>query len=51
MLPRTRFGNHAAFAHPQRQQRLAQRVVDLVRACVVQVLALEPNLRAATPRG
>ena len=34
-------GDHAALAHPLGQQRLAERVVDLVRAGVQQVLALE----------
>ena len=43
------FGNHPRFAHPQRQQRLAQGVVDLVGPGVVEVLAFEPDLRAAAP--
>jgi len=37
----------AGLAHPRRQQRLADGVVDLVRAGVVQVLALEQDLRPA----
>ena len=41
------FGDHALLAHPQREQRLAERVVDLVGAGVVEVFALEPDLRAA----
>ena len=40
-------GDHARLAHPPREQRLADGVVDLVRAGVVQVLALEVDLRAA----
>ncbi|MDR8822196.1 hypothetical protein FEQ05_05940 [Burkholderia pseudomultivorans] len=41
------FGDHALLAHPLREQRLADHVVDLVRAGVVQVLALQVDLRAA----
>ena len=41
------FGDHAALAHPQREQRLAERVVDFVGAGVVEVFALEPDLSAA----
>ncbi len=41
------FGNHSRLAHPQRQQGLAQRVVDLVGAGVVDVLAFEPDLGSA----
>ena len=41
------FGDHALLAHPQREQRLAERVVDFVRAGVIEVFALEPDLRAA----
>ena len=49
-------GDHARLAHPLGQQRLAQRVVDLVRAGVQQVLALEVDrpaqlLRTAAGRG
>ena len=47
VLPRARLGDDALFAHPLRQQRLTERVVDLVRAGVRQILALEVNLRAA----
>jgi hypothetical protein len=41
------FGNHFLLAHELGQQRLAQAVVDLVGAGVVQVFALEVDLRAA----
>ena len=41
------FRDHALLAHVAREQRLADGVVDLVRAGVVQVLALEIDLRAA----
>ena len=44
---RARFGDEALLAHPLREQRLADRVVHLVRARVVEVLALEDNGRAA----
>jgi hypothetical protein len=37
-------------AEPPRQQRLAERVVDLVRTGVREVLALEPDLRAPALR-
>ena len=39
-------GDDALRAEPLREQRLAERVVDLVRAGVREVLALEPDLRA-----
>ena len=55
MLPRAGFSNHAFFAHAAGKQRLTDGVVDLVRAGVVQVFALQPDLRAAQmlgqPRG
>ena len=41
--------DHARLAHVAGQQGLADGVVDLVRAGVVQILALEPDLRAAEP--
>ena len=47
MLPGARLGDHAALAHALRQERLPQRVVDLVRAGVGQVFPLEVDLRAA----
>ena len=40
-------GDHAVLAHAQREQRLAERVVDLVGAGVVQVFALQVDLRPA----
>ena len=40
-------GDQAGFAHLFREQRLTEHVVDLVSAGVVQVLALEVDLRAA----
>ena len=47
VLPRAGFRDHAPLAHAPRQQRLAQAVVDLVRAGVQQVFALDINPRAA----
>jgi hypothetical protein len=44
-------GDHARLAHAAGQQRLADHVVDLVRAGVVQVFALEVDLRAADHLG
>ena len=38
--PRARLGDDSRLAHPPGQQRLTDRVVDLVRAGVVEVLAL-----------
>jgi hypothetical protein len=46
MLARARLRDDAALAHADRQQRLAERVVDLVGARVRQVLALEPHREA-----
>ena len=55
VLPRAGLGNHARLAHATREHRLADRVVDLVRAGVVEVLAFQVDLRAAEfaaePRG
>jgi hypothetical protein len=39
-------GDHALLAESLRQQRLTDDVVDLVRAGVVEVLALEEDARA-----
>ena len=47
VLSRAGFCDHAGLAHLFRQQHLSQHVVDLVRARVVEVLALEVDLRAA----
>ncbi len=47
MLAGTGFGDDALFAHALYQQSLAKHVVDLVCAGVVQVFALEPDLRPA----
>ncbi len=44
-------GDHAPLAHAPGDQRLADGVVDLVRAGVVEVFALEPDLRAASLLG
>ena len=49
-------GDHARLAHALGEQRLPERVVDLVRAGVGEVLALQPDLAArraprAAPRG
>jgi len=45
MLARARLGDDAGLAHPLGEQDLADAVVDLVRAGVVQFLALEIDLR------
>ena len=47
MLAGAGFGDHALLAHAEREQRLADRVVDFVCAGVVEVFALEPDLSAA----
>ena len=43
MLPGPGFGNDPLFAHAFGQQALPQRIVDLVRAQMIQILALEPD--------
>ena len=48
MLARSGFRNHAPLAHPDGEQRLTERVVDLVRAGVGQVLAFEQDPRSAS---
>jgi len=40
-------GDDASFAHAPRKQALSDGVVDLVRACMQKVFALQINLRAA----
>ena len=47
VLPRAGLGYEARLAHALREERLSEHVVYLVRAGVVQVLALEVYLRAA----
>jgi hypothetical protein len=46
VLAGPRLGDEAALAHAPRQQRLADAVVDLVRAGVVEVLALQVQVHA-----
>jgi hypothetical protein len=46
VLTRPRLGDHAALAEPLCKQRLPDAVVDLVRAGVIEILALQPDLRA-----
>ena len=50
VLPGAGFGDDAALAHAHGEQRLAERVVDLVRAGVRQVFALQEDPRAAGRR-
>jgi hypothetical protein len=47
VLARAGLGDHARLAHVLREQALAEHVVDLVRARVGEVLALESDLGAA----
>ena len=51
MLAGAGLGDDALLAHPPRHQDLAEHVVDLVRAGVVQLLALEIDLCAAKMLG
>ena len=51
MLPRARLGDEFLLAHLLGEERLTQAVVDLVRAGVVEVLALEINLRPSNLQG
>jgi hypothetical protein len=44
-------GNHAGLAHAFREQDLGEGVVDLVRAGMTEVFALEVDLRAAQMLG
>ncbi len=46
VLPGARLGDDALDAEPLREQRLADRIVDLVCARVCEILALEPHLGA-----
>ena len=50
VLAGARLGDDARLAHAHGEQRLAEDVVDLVRAGVVEVLALEQDPRAAGVR-
>ena len=47
MLARAGLGDDPRLAHAQSEQRLADSVVELVRARVAEVLALEVDVRAA----
>ena len=51
MLPGPGLGNDALLAHALSQKSLPEGVVDLVRAGVEQVLALQVDLRAAAMLG
>jgi len=48
VLARAGLGDHPPLAHPLGQQGLAEGVVELVRARVQQVLALEENAVAGS---
>ena len=48
VLPGAGLGDDPPLAHAHGEQRLAERVVDLVRAGVREVLALEEDARAAS---
>ena len=50
VLTGARLRDHALLAHAPRQQRLTQHVVDLVRAGVGEVFALEEHARRGAPR-
>ena len=50
VLARAGLGDQARLAHAPRQQRLAEHVVDLVRARVVEVLALQQHPHAELAR-
>ena len=51
MLTGAGFGDHALFAHAAHEQALPEHVVGLVRAGVVQILALDEDARAAEVPG
>ena len=46
MLSRTGFGDDPRLAHPHGEQNLADTVIDFMRAGMVQLVTLEPDLRA-----
>ncbi len=50
MLAGAGLGDDARLAHAPGEQDLAEHVVDLVRAGVIELVALEIDLRAAEPR-
>jgi hypothetical protein len=51
VLARARLGDDALLAHAARDQDLRQRVIDLVRARVIQVLALQVDFRPSAAFG
>ena len=51
MLTGAGFGDDARLAHAHRQQDLAEAIVDLVRAGVIELVALEVDFRAAEMLG
>jgi hypothetical protein len=51
MLACAGLGNHAGLAHAFREQDLGEGIVDLVRAGMTEVFALEVDFRAAEFRG
>ena len=51
MLTGTSLRDYAGLPHPSGQQGLADDIVDLVRAGVVQIFALEHNDRKLSSRG
>ena len=46
MLTGARFGDDAGLAHTPGEQDLAEAIIDLVRARMVQLIALEIDFRA-----
>ena len=51
MLASAGFGDDSGLAHADREQDLADAIVDLVRAGMVELVALEPDLRALSIGG
>jgi hypothetical protein len=51
VLAGTGFGDHARLAHLAREHRLTDAVIHLVRAGVIEILALQVDLRTAEPLG